>query len=142
MSYCQIEDRGALCVAKFLTLHPVLRKLNLANNLIGGTGGEGIGFALTRDTCCPLKCLDLRLNPLGHKGTMGILRAIVRPNRYNLKELSLAACLFEDETSVRVAQMVGLNRSITKLSISNNWFTKEAYDVITIYYCHITQNAH
>lgn len=112
-----------------MTVHTTLEKLHLTNNFIGSLGGQGIGFALTQETCCPLEMLDLRLNPLGHEGTMGILRAIVRHNTINLKELSLAACLFEDETALRAAQMIGLNQSIERLNISNNWFTKEAYDV-------------
>lgn len=104
--------------------------MNLSNNLINGLGGKGIGFALTQDTCCPLEKLDLRLNPLGHDGTMGIFRAIVRQNTINIKDLSLSGCLFEDETSLRCAQMVGINQSLERLDISNNWFNKEAYDVI------------
>lgn len=113
-----------------MTLHPTLEKLYLTNNFIGALGGHGIGFALTQETCCPLQVLDLRLNPLRHDGTMKILTAIVRQNTINVKELSLAACLFEEETSLRVAQMLGLNQSIERLDISNNWFTKEAYDVM------------
>lgn len=134
-SHCHISNKGALCIGKFLTLHKTLTKLILTNNFIGDLGGKGIGFALTQETCCPLEVLDLRLNPLGHEGTMGILRALVRQNTINLKELSLAGCLFEDETSLRVAQMIGLNQSIERLDISNNWFDKEAYDVFHFYNC-------
>lgn len=121
-----------------MTVHTTLTKLILCNNQIGGTGGIGIGFALTQESCCPLETLDLRLNPLGHEGTMGILRAVVRKNTVNIKELSLAGCLFEDDTGLRVAQMIGMNSSIERLNVSNNWFDHTACDVrktpVLLYY--------
>lgn len=97
-----------------------MKNINKKNNL-------GIGFAMMQETCCPLDLLDLRLNPLGHDGTMGILRASVRvalPVR-----LSLAACYFEDETSLRIGQMLGLNTSIKDLDVSNNYFDEAAVEV-------------
>jgi Leucine Rich repeat len=130
LGHCQIDDHGALCIAKVMTVHPTLQKLILTDNRIGGVGGEGLGFALLHETCCPLVRLDLRLNNLGHTGTMGILRALVRGDRP--RELNLAACGFEDETSIRVGQMINLNKSLQKLDVSNNWFGEAGGEVNSI----------
>lgn len=127
LSHCQIGDVGALCIAKVLCVHPTLRHLNLCNNNIGVLGAEGIGFALLMPNC-GLITLDLRLNRLNHDGAMGIMRALVRSDK--LEELSMAGCLFDDdETPVRVGQMLQLNSSLRKLDISNNWLDDDGGDV-------------
>lgn len=40
LSHCQIGDRGTLCIAKLLMVHPTLQVLNLEDNLIAKIGGE------------------------------------------------------------------------------------------------------
>lgn len=41
LSHCVIEDHGALCIAKVLSIHPALTKLNLCDNQIKTQGAEG-----------------------------------------------------------------------------------------------------
>lgn len=42
LSHCLIGDHGALCIAKVLSVHPLLTKLILANNQIRTQGAEGV----------------------------------------------------------------------------------------------------
>lgn len=119
MKNCLIEDQGALCIAKVMLTHPTLQKLILANNKIGGRGGEGIGYALTKDTCCPMRHLDLRLNPLGHIGVMGLFRALVRVQK--VEELIISGVGFGDETGIRLGAVIQLNSALKLLDVSNNW---------------------
>lgn len=127
LSHCEIGDEGALCVAKVMMEHPTLAKIKLNNNKIRTIGGQGLGFALLHNSCCPLIHLDLKLNPLEHDGTMGILRALVRGDKP--QELSLAGCLFGEITPIRVAQTINLNRSLEVLDISSNFFGAEGGEV-------------
>ncbi|XP_017770018.1 PREDICTED: T-complex-associated testis-expressed protein 1-like [Nicrophorus vespilloides] len=118
-SYCLIGDKGTLCIAKLMMSHAALSKIVLTYNKIGAIGGEGIGYALMQDNCCPIKHLDLRLNPLGHQGIMGLFRALVRVNR--LEELIISGCGFEDETSIRLGAVLQLHKNLKMLDVSNNW---------------------
>lgn len=127
LSHCCIGDQGALCIAKVMTIHPTLEILKLADNQIKTIGGQGIGFALLEESCCPLIHLDLRLNPLQHDGTMGILRALVRGDKP--KELNLSGCFFEDITPIRIGQMLNINTSLEVLNVSSNWFGEEGGEV-------------
>lgn len=127
LSHCLVADRGALCIAKVMTEHPTLERLILTNNRIKKVGAEGIGWVLLQDGCCPLLHLNLRLNPLEHDGVMGILRALVRVDK--LKELNISGCYFEDDTGLRVSQLIALNRSLELLDISNNWVGEEHGEV-------------
>ncbi|XP_045466622.1 dynein regulatory complex subunit 5-like [Harmonia axyridis] len=120
LSHCRIGDQGALCLAKLIEVHPTLQVLNLCDNLVGGIGGEGIGFALLQENSCPLVSLDLRLNPLGHQGALGLMRSLVRGNKP--ERLNLACCQFEDMTSYIFGCMLKVNRSLTWIDVSNNWF--------------------
>lgn len=131
LSYCEIQDDGALCVAKLMTVHPLLEVLKLMYNKIKTKGAEGIGYALLHENCCPLRVLDLRSNPLRHDGIMGILRALVRGNKP--KELSLAGCIAEDETPIRISQMINLNASLEILDISSNWFGEDGGELLVYY---------
>lgn len=128
LSHCLIKDRGALCIAKLMTVHPKLEILKLTNNKIQAEGARGIGFAMLHENCCPITHLDLRLNPLGHEGVMGILRAIVRVEKPN--ELNLAGVLFEEDTPLRLGEMLGLNNSLKKLDISNNFFNEVGMEAL------------
>ncbi|KAK5650444.1 hypothetical protein RI129_001473 [Pyrocoelia pectoralis] len=128
LSYCEIQDEGALCVAKLMTVHPVLEIVKLINNKIKKIGAEGIGYALLHQ-CCPLQRLDLRNNPLRHDGIMGILRALVRVSKPS--ELSLAGCIAEDDTPIRIAQMINLNSGLEVLDISSNYFGEEGGEQLT-----------
>ncbi|GJQ88259.1 hypothetical protein Trydic_g13247 [Trypoxylus dichotomus] len=130
LSHCLIGDQGALCIAKLLLTQQTLRSMILANNKIGVTGAIGIGFALLQNECCPLVHLDLRLNPLGHDGVMGIFRALVRGNIP--EELNLAGCLFEEETALRLCQMLKLNSTLKWLDVSCNWFDEDARQEILV----------
>ncbi|XP_060525005.1 dynein regulatory complex subunit 5-like [Cylas formicarius] len=123
LSNCHIGDTGALCVAYLLQNGTNLSTLKLANNGIGNIGSEGLGFALQCGTSPNLTMLDLRLNPLKTDGTMGILRAMVRCALPT--EISFAACHFEEDTPIKVCQMLRLNQSLKILNISNNWFGME-----------------
>nr|XP_023029466.1 T-complex-associated testis-expressed protein 1-like [Leptinotarsa decemlineata] len=123
LSNCQIGDKGALCVAKFLQVHPFIKILNLSNNLIGKIGAEGLGYTLLLSSCAPLVHLNLRLNPLETEGAMGIMRALVRCSIP--RELSMSGCHFQEDTLIKVGQMLKLNESLKKLDISNNWFGEE-----------------
>lgn len=129
LSHCLIADQGALCIAKLLLTQQSLRRMILANNKIGVTGAEGIGYALLQDGCCPLVHLDLRLNPLGHDGVMGIFRALVRGSKP--EEINIAACLFEDNTADRLCQVLMLNSTLKWLDVSCNWFSESASEVCT-----------
>nr|CAI5850593.1 unnamed protein product [Callosobruchus analis] len=100
LSNCNIGNQGALCVAKVILTHPTLKKLNLANNKIGQIGSEGISYALTLEKCARIDQLNLRLNPLGHEGVMGVLRALVRCGIP--RELIISGCNFEEETPWKV----------------------------------------
>lgn len=120
LSNCQIGDKGALCVAKILSVHPTLKRLNLTNNYIGGSGATGIGFVLVEENSAPLEELDFRLNSLGHDGAMAIMRALVRTNK--ITRLSFAGCEFEEETGLRIGDMLKVNKSLTMLDVSNNYF--------------------
>ncbi|VEN44616.1 unnamed protein product [Callosobruchus maculatus] len=119
LSNCNIGDQGALCVAKVLLTHPTLKKLNLTNNRIGQIGSEGISYALTLDKCARIHELNLRLNPLGHEGVMGVLRALVRCDIP--KELIISGCNFEEETPWKLCRMIKHNTTLEGLDISNNW---------------------
>ncbi|XP_031348193.1 dynein regulatory complex subunit 5-like [Photinus pyralis] len=131
LSYCEIQNEGALCVAKLMIVHPVLEVVKLMYNKIKQKGAEGIGYALLHENCCPLRVLDLRSNPLRHGGIMGILRALVRVDKP--RELSLGGCIAEDETPVRIAQMINLNASLEILDISANWFGEEGGELLVYY---------
>lgn len=120
LSNCQIGDDGALCLAKVLSVHPTLKHLNLTNNYIGGRGATGIGFVLVDAKSAPLEVLNFRLNPLSHEGVMAIMRALVRTAK--LVQVSFAGCEFEEETALRVGDMLKVNRSLMKLDVSNNYF--------------------
>ncbi|CAH1374531.1 dynein regulatory complex subunit 5-like [Tenebrio molitor] len=122
LSHCHIGDQGALCIAKILCVHPKLRILNLCNNKIERLGCEGLGFALL-ESGCSLEKLNLKLNPLGEGGAMGIMRALVRGTK--LVELSMAACEYDDDAPIRTGQMLILNTSLKKLDVSNNWFDED-----------------
>ncbi|XP_044258973.1 dynein regulatory complex subunit 5-like [Tribolium madens] len=122
LSHCIIGNQGALCIAKVLCVHPKLRSLNLCDNKIGQLGCEGLGFALLEPECS-LEKLNLKLNPLGEGGAMGIMRALVRGTK--LEEFSMAACQFDDDAPIRTGQMLLLNKSLKKLDVSNNWFDEE-----------------
>lgn len=134
LSHCLIGDQGALCIAKLLLTQQTLRRIILANNKIAVTGAIGIGFALLQDECCPLIHLDLRLNPLGHDGVMGIFRALVRGDKP--EELNLASCLFEDETALRLCQVLRLNSTLKLLDVSCNWFGENAR-AVSVNICYI-----
>lgn len=120
LSHCRIGNQGALCIAKLIEVHPTLQILNLSDNLIGGVGGEGIGYALLQEDSCPLVSLDLRLNPLGHQGALGLMRSLVRGNKP--ERINLACCEFEDMTSYIFGCMLKVNKSLTWIDVSNNWF--------------------
>jgi Ran GTPase-activating protein (RanGAP) involved in mRNA processing and transport len=126
LSHCHIGDQGALCIAKILCVHPKLRILNLCNNKIERLGCEGLGFALL-ESGCSLEKLNLKLNPLGEGGAMGIMRALVRGTK--LVELSMAACEYDDDAPIRTGQMLILNTSLKKLDVSNNWFDEDGGQV-------------
>ncbi|KAG5884487.1 hypothetical protein JTB14_001282 [Gonioctena quinquepunctata] len=120
LSNCEIGDKGALCVAKFIGDHRTLKKLNLSNNNIGKIGAEGLGFTFLLPNCAVLNCLNLRLNPLKTEGAMGIMRAMVRCSIP--EELIMSGCEFEEDTPIKVCQMIKLNEHLKKIDISNNWF--------------------
>ncbi|KAL3288185.1 hypothetical protein HHI36_002635 [Cryptolaemus montrouzieri] len=120
LGHCKIGDQGALCIAKLIEVHPTLQNLILHDNLIGGIGGEGIGFALLQEGSCPLVSLDLRLNPLGHRGALGLMRSLVRGTKP--EKINLACCQFEDMTSYIFGCMLKVNKSLTWIDVSNNWF--------------------
>lgn len=128
ISNCELGDEGALCVAKFLMNHTELQKLILMNDNIRQKGAEGIGFALMNLKQKHFECLNLRLNPLGRGGTMGIFRALVRCS--NPKILSLSACLFEKDIPERIGQVIKMNESLKELDISNNRFGTEGGDIL------------
>lgn len=128
LSNCDLGDDGTLIVSKFLMTHAKLQRLSLANNNIRQKGAEGIGFALLNMSPNVFESLDMRLNPLGREGTMGILRALVRCSLP--KELSLSGCQFADDIPERMGQVLKMNDSLTKLDISNNWFGKDGGDII------------
>ncbi|KAJ8976667.1 hypothetical protein NQ317_004685 [Molorchus minor] len=123
LSNCQIDDEGALCVAKLLGSHPTLKILNLSNNCIKQLGAEGIGFTLLQESCAQLDVLNLRLNPLGNEGTLGIMRALVRCDIP--KEVSMSGVLFDDDTPMKVGKMIKINKGLKKLDLSNNWFGED-----------------
>ncbi|CAH1976218.1 unnamed protein product [Acanthoscelides obtectus] len=123
LSNCKIGDQGALCVAKVISTHPTLKNLNLTNNRIGQIGAEGICYALTLETCARLDEVNFRLNPLGHEGVMGVLRAVIRCDIP--RKLILSGVNFEEETSWKLAQMIKHNTYLEGLDISNNWLGEE-----------------
>ncbi|CAG9769592.1 unnamed protein product [Ceutorhynchus assimilis] len=128
LSHCKIGDTGALCCAYLLKTGTNLKTLNLSNNDIGKIGSEGIGFAMLQGNCEMLHELNLRCNPLGTEGVMGIMRAVVRcaiP-----KILCIAACSFEDETAVKICQMLKLNDTLKELDISANWIGDDIGDML------------
>lgn len=128
LSHCLIGDQGALCIAKLMLTQPTIKKIVLANNKIADTGAVGIGFALLQDECCSLVHLDLRLNPLRHDGVMGIFRALVRGNKP--EELNLSACQFEEETAIRLCQVLRFPSVPLKfLDVSCNWFDENSKQV-------------
>ncbi|KAF5294681.1 hypothetical protein FQA39_LY02813 [Lamprigera yunnana] len=128
LSHCAIQDHGTKCIAKLMTVHPRLEILKLNDNKIGSKGTEAIGWALLEPTCCPIVRLDLRTNPLNHAGAMGILRALVRGT--GLKELSLGSCRIDNETVLRIAQMLSLNSTIEILDLSNNWCGEDGGELL------------
>ncbi|KAJ8932297.1 hypothetical protein NQ314_014790 [Rhamnusium bicolor] len=128
LSNCQIGDLGALCVAKVLEGHPTLKKLNLSNNYIGQIGSEGIGFSMLEHNCAQLEVLNMRLNPLKKDGAMGIMRALVRCSIP--EELSMSGCLFDEDTPIKVCQMIKVNGSLKKLDVSGNWFGEDGGEAL------------
>ncbi|KAJ8962336.1 hypothetical protein NQ318_018318 [Aromia moschata] len=123
LSNCQIGDDGALCVAKVLGVHPTLKVLNLSNNLIGQIGAESLGYTLLLEGCAQLDVLNLRLNPLGSEGALGIMRALVRCDIP--KEVSMSGVQFDDDTPMKIGKMIKINRGLKKLDLSSNWFGDE-----------------
>lgn len=128
LSNCDLGDDGTLCVAKFLMTHPKLQSLTLSNNNIRQKGAEGIGLALLNMNQKFFYSLDLRLNPFGREGTMGIFRALVRCSIP--KVLSLSGCLFDEDIPDRLGQVIKMNDSLKKLDISNNWFGEEGGTIL------------
>ncbi|KAK9892097.1 hypothetical protein WA026_018300 [Henosepilachna vigintioctopunctata] len=120
LSHCKIGEQGALCIAKLIQVHPTLEILNLCDNEVAGLGGEGIGFALLQENSCPLVSLDLRLNPLGHQGALGLMRSLVRCNKP--EKINMASCQFEEMTSYIFGCMLKVNKSLTWIDVTNNWF--------------------
>lgn len=59
---------------------------------------------------------------------MGILRSLVRGSKP--RKLNLAATLFEDDTPIRVGQMLAINSTLEELDVSNNWFGDEGAQVL------------
>lgn len=123
LSHCKISDTGTLCVCRYLEAGVNLKILNLTNNGIGKIGAEGLGYALLQDGCKELKELNLRLNPLGLDGTMGILRAVVRCSIP--KKLVIAACMLDEEATLKISQMIKLNNTLHTLDVSSNYFGQE-----------------
>lgn len=128
LSHCQIGNSGALCIAYLLKQGIHLKVLNLTNNGIGKLGSEGIGFAILQGGCPNLTELNLKSNPLGTEGAMGIMRALVRCS--DPKKLSMASCQFEDDTPLKVCQMLKLNDTLKNLDISSNWFGNDIGTVL------------
>ncbi|KAK4883284.1 hypothetical protein RN001_006603 [Aquatica leii] len=131
LSHCAIGDQGALCVAKLMTVHPTLETVKLNDNKIQQVGAEGIGFALLQENCCPIIRLEIQENTLGHTGIMGLLRSLVRSDKPI--ELSIAACMAEGETPLRIAQMLAINSTLEVLDLSSNWFGEEGGDLLINY---------
>ncbi|KAK9711116.1 Leucine rich repeat [Popillia japonica] len=128
---CAVDDDRVRALSQNLIKHKTIVELDLSHCLIadqGVTGAEGIGYALLQDGCCPLVHLDLRLNPLGHDGVMGIFRALVRGSKP--EEINIAACLFEDNTADRLCQVLMLNSTLKWLDVSCNWFSESASESI------------
>lgn len=128
LSNCSLGDDGALCVAKLLMNHPTLQDLSLANNNIRQKGAEGIGFALLNMNQKVFQQLDLRLNPFGREGTMGIYRALVRCSVPKI--LSLSGCLFEDDIPERTGQVLNINVTLKSFDICNNWFGEAGGEIL------------
>lgn len=80
-------------------------------------------------TCCPIEVLDLRLNSLGHRGVLGVLRALVRVEK--VSELLISGTLFSDDTSDKIGLALKCNKSLKRLDISSNYFTEKGMDVST-----------
>lgn len=68
LSCCKLEDKGALAVGEFLSLHKKLKALSVANNDIGPNGVSGIIYGLLKRQYSILRVLDLKLNPLLNTG--------------------------------------------------------------------------
>lgn len=128
LSHCKISDTGALCVCQYLEAGVNLKSLNLTNNGIGKIGAEGLGYAILKEGCTDLVELNLRLNPLGLDGTMGILRAIVRCSIP--RKLVMAACMLDEEATLKISQMIKLNNTIHTLDVSSNYFGEEVGDFL------------
>ncbi|XP_076252023.1 uncharacterized protein LOC143191121 [Rhynchophorus ferrugineus] len=126
LSNCEIGDAGALCIAYYIIDGSSLTSINLANNQVGKIGAEGLGFAILSEKCETLSAIDLKMNPLGTDGTMGIMRALVRCSK--IKRLSFAACVFDEDTPLKICQMLKLNESLKQLDISSNWFGNDGGD--------------
>ncbi|XP_050308490.1 dynein regulatory complex subunit 5-like [Anthonomus grandis grandis] len=128
LSHCQIGDTGAMCIGYLLKEGTNLKVLNLTDNKIGKIGAEALGFGILQGKCGYLNDLNLRLNPLKTEGAMGIMRCLVRSG--TPKRISMAACMFEEDTPLKVCQMLKLNDTLKKLDISSNYFGEECGDYL------------
>lgn len=88
---------------------------------------SGIAYAILQENSCPLFHLDLRLNPLGHEGALGIMRALVRTEK--ITELNLAGCCFEDDSAILFGMVLSMNTSLRVVDVSNNWFSDDGGEV-------------
>lgn len=115
-----LGEEGAKLIAEGLKNNSVLTSLNLGLNNLGAKEAQFICEALTANNS--LKCLNLNKNNLGPEGAKYITEALTK--NATITELFLENNnLLDDGIWMITTGALIDHRSLTKVSLSLNWFT-------------------
>ncbi|KAJ3099006.1 Leucine-rich repeat-containing protein 34 [Phlyctochytrium planicorne] len=133
LSFNEIKDRGAKCIANFIKDDKYIRILRLNSNSIGIEGGMAIAKALNINET--LQVIDLSDNPIGDGGMefaamlqndiMMHLSRMLKVNK-SIKYLNLAKFGITDWTMTDcIASAIKVNTGLRSLDLSCNRITRD-----------------
>ena len=116
MSSNEISDDGVIAISDYLKRNSSLEKINLSKNRITNEGAKMIAEALQLNTT--LKQLDLSINKMFDDGTTAISNVLI--TNKSLQELNISKNEITNEGAKMIAEALQLNTTLKQLDLSIN----------------------
>ncbi|KAL0251216.1 hypothetical protein GEMRC1_000429 [Eukaryota sp. GEM-RC1] len=113
-----VDDNGAIAIAKAFQNSPGIARLHLNDNKIGNEGAVGLAAALKHGA--HIKHLELSGNKIGCEGAVALAEGL--KNHSGITEVDLSFNQIKDEGILALGDALKEHSSVTRLALGQNFF--------------------